>query len=616
MRQGQGEKMRTISNVLWLFVVVACVAIAKPAAADWINLTGAENSPTIAEIYVRDDHVRVVLEIYIYDISSFIQLLPDEYFDDTDINRPSEKSRLNIFSNEDFIIQTGEGENLIAQVEILEPRLRIDRRGPFSFMRNPYTGKLATQPPEDKRVLYVELKYPFEKRPSEIVVTPPMDEKGFVENNIGFIAYHKSVPIIDFRYLSQSEKLILDWSDPWYTRFENPVLIRHHRYAMMTFLYVEPYEVRHDMLTRVKDLEQWMDLGLRGNEYIEIDEWESLKQRVGELLLNSNPVSIDGASVKPILDRIDFVTVSLQGIQIMTTPVRLELSSALLGVKIAYMTEGFPQEVTVDWELFTDNLQQVPATSVDPAGPFLSYVTPDDNVHKWVNYLIDYRIPDVEEVVVEKRRLGILLPLGTILCLFLIVTAIVLIVKKKLHTKGGWIEFGVVLALVAGAVFLFPHMKVPIYIPAGRRVNLVEEDAAVVLHGLLKNIYRAFDFREEDVVYDKLAMTVSGDLLGDIYLQNRKSLEVQRAGGVQAKVQSIEILDVAAQSSDKRTKALDLNASWTVLGTVGHWGHVHARKNQYEAIVTVEPVGGAWRITGLELIEEKRVDPYANADGN
>ena len=608
--------MRIKLKFLLFFLIVASCAVISPAMADWINLTGAENSPTIAEIYVLDDHVRVVLEIYIYDISSFIHLLPDEYFEDTDIKRPSVASRMKRFSNEDFIIQTDGGERLVAEVEFVEPRLRMDRRGPFSFMRNPYTGRLATEPPEDKRVLYVELKYPFKKRPREIVITPPMDEKGFVENNIGFIAYHKSVPVIDFRYLSQPEKLYLNWEDPWYTKFENPVLIRHHRYAMMTFLYVEPYEVRHDILTRVKDLEVWMDLGLRGDEYIEADEWELLKQRVGEFLLNSNPVSIDGMLVKPVLDRIDYVTVSLQGIQILTAPARLELASALIGVKIAYMTEGLPQEVTVDWELFTDNLQQVPATSIDPAGPFLSYVTPDDNVHRWINYLIDYRIPDVEQVVINKKRLGILLPLGTIICLLLIIPVVILIKKKKFHTKGSWLEFGVVLALVAGAVFLFPHLRISAYLPAGRRINLVEEDAAVVLHSLLKNVYRAFDFREEEVVYDKLAMTVSGDLLVDIYLQNRKSLEIQRAGGAQAKVQTIEILGVTTQGSDKNSRALDFNASWTVLGTVGHWGHVHARKNQYEAIVTVEPVEGAWKITGLELIEEKRVDPYRKADKN
>ena len=49
----------------------------------------------------------------------------------------------------------------------------------------------------------------------------------------------------------------------------------------MTFLYIEPYEVRHEILTRVRDLEEWMELGLRGDEYIEVDELDPLKQRNG-----------------------------------------------------------------------------------------------------------------------------------------------------------------------------------------------------------------------------------------------------------------------------------------------------------------------------------------------
>ena len=32
---------------------------------------------------------------------------------------------------------------------------------------------------------------------------------------------------------------------------------------------------------------------------------------------------------------------------------------------------------------------------------------------------------------------------------------------------------------------------------------------------------------------------------------------------------------------------------------------------QGEAVVTVEPVDGVWKITGLELLKEKRIDPYA-----
>jgi hypothetical protein len=45
------------------------------------------------------------------------------------------------------------------------------------------------------------------------------------------------------------------------------------------------------------------------------------------------------------------------------------------------------------------------------------------------------------------------------------------------------------------------------------------------------------------------------------------------------------------------------------MGNVGHWGHIHTRQNQYEADITVEPVAGVWKITDLELLEEKRIDP-------
>ena len=51
------------------------------------------------------------------------------------------------------------------------------------------------------------------------------------------------------------------------------------------------------------------------------------------------------------------------------------------------------------------------------------------------------------------------------------------------------------------------------------------------------------------------------------------------------------------------------------MGSVGHWGHVHTRQNVYDAIMTIAVIDGAWKITGLEVLEEKRVDPYAAPQG-
>ena len=51
-------------------------------------------------------------------------------------------------------------------------------------------------------------------------------------------------------------------------------------------------------------------------------------------------------------------------------PERLPLNTAMLGVILTYITPGIPQEVTVDWGLFSEKIQKVPAVSIDPAGPF------------------------------------------------------------------------------------------------------------------------------------------------------------------------------------------------------------------------------------------------------
>jgi hypothetical protein len=70
-------------------------------------------------------------------------------------------------------------------------------------------------------------------------------------------------------------------------------------------------------------------------------------------------------------------------------------------------------------------------------------------------------------------------------------------------------------------------------------------------------------------------------------------------------------MDVRVENNPGDSRALDLRSKWTAMGTVGHWGHIHIRQNQYEAIVTVQPIEGAWKITGLELLEEKRIEPYS-----
>jgi hypothetical protein len=138
-----------------------------------------------------------------------------------------------------------------------------------------------------------------------------------------------------------------------------------------------------------------------------------------------------------------------------------------------------------------------------------------------------------------------------------------------------------------------------------RGAGLSDARAAEIVSGLLHNVYRAFDFREEGQIYDVLAKSVEGDLLARIYLETRRGLELANQGGARAKVKEIELLDLSAEAAQRG--AFFATATWNVAGSVGHWGHVHQRRNQYRAELRVAPVDGSWKLVGLEILEEERL---------
>ena len=111
--------------------------MAGPAGADWINLTGAETAPNIAEITVLDDRVEVALEVYVGDLKTFEPLIPDDWVEDRAVERPPLGERLARFSKTGLRFDTDTGQTLQAELRLAEPRLRKDRYSPFAGMVNP-----------------------------------------------------------------------------------------------------------------------------------------------------------------------------------------------------------------------------------------------------------------------------------------------------------------------------------------------------------------------------------------------------------------------------------------------------------------------------------------------
>jgi hypothetical protein len=551
------------------------------------------------------------LEVFVEDLMLFEELVPDSFFSQPIPGRPALDERQKLFAKQIIQVVADGDRNLPVSFDLVEPRIRIERPSPFVGSISPYTRRPIPGPPEDKRVLYAELSYPFKGKPQTLTFVPPLDEGGLPVASIGFLCNHAGVTVVDFRSMSPAT-LNLDWDDPWYSEFDEKPMQRKIGTGMRTFLYIEPYEVRNEILVRVKDMMTWVDFGLKGNDYIEADEFNRVREQVGQFFLERENVIIDGQRLKPILDRTSFVESSMQRSRFIDTPERVRLNSAMVGVIITYLTDGIPQQVTTQWDLFSDRIQKVTARMTDPAGPFPYDLEPGDNVLIWNNYLKTYTMPTVEKIDVAEQHQGVPVPMGSVACLVLLIPVGCGFLRRKKKGHSTKVPIAAIGILVFGALVLLPAFQVPVG-GSARASQFSAEDGQMVLDSLLKNVYRAFDFRDEEDVYDKLAICVSGDLLADLYLEQRKSLVVEQAGGAQAKVEQVAIEDVAVSDSTKHAGALDLKARWTALGQVGHWGHIHTRQNRYDAIVTIKPVNGAWKIIDLELLEETRIDPFAQS---
>lgn len=251
---------------------------------------------TIAEFFIEDDHVRVELEVGLNDLTAFQNIMPDDVYEKMGFAPHLVKERVEEFFTRDFFI-IADDKPLAGYIVKMEPAIRIKR--------DDITGEpLSGDEDNAETVLQIALLFPFTSRPAKLVLFAPKK----APTSIGFIAYHKKIPVNDFRYLGNGYTLTLDWEDPWYSSFNSRPLLRQYFSAMNGFLYIEPYEVRKEIIVRPKDLQQWIDLGLENKAIITVEHQAVIKEKVITFLEDHFPVSIDGQSVKGEVQRINFLT--------------------------------------------------------------------------------------------------------------------------------------------------------------------------------------------------------------------------------------------------------------------------------------------------------------------
>lgn len=554
-----------------LLIVIFCLAF-NTASADWMNLTGAETSKNIVEIYVLDDHVKVKLEVYLGDLDKFEELVPDDWLKAPVSNRPSLAQRMQTFATERLQFITDKGEHLSAELELIEPRQRVNRLSPFAGMVNPMTRQRVSEAPADKRVLYAEIRYPFPspisghnktRLPQSLKIIPSLDERGIVTSNIGFVVYHQAVPVIDFRYLGQPATLNINWQDPWYSKFDNKNLSRHHKYPLMLYLYVEPRQVRLESLMRISDISQMTGFDVNKLQANNDDKFQQLQKHIKNYYAGNDSLQIDKKPYKPDSIRVEFLTIALTGLKVIENASAVDESSLLVGVSQQFLIEALPQKIETDWQFFNKRIDRIPVIVTDPAGPLMNLIDKDAKKFGWENFLKTYSEPVIRPVSI----------------------------------KTGW------------------RIKIPFLGDRKMFNQLPEQQQALdIVNGVFENVRIAFIEKAPKNFSRQLKKVAVKDMsteqLDIIKKELAKLFSPKVTGGAVSSLKSFEEIQVSNIRSLKiqnqvEANGFGVNVDGAAIISAKHWGHIDRRKFQFQLLLDLIEVNEQWRLADLTIIDIK-----------
>ena len=373
----------------------------------------------------------------------------------------------------------------------------------------------------------------------------------------------------------------------------NTFVVAKETQAVRGFVNVEPHELRVEALIEVGGFAQaWglSDAGLDAD-----DQEEAIRHAVvslrGGLNLEKPALRNEDGDLKARFIRFDtekgFVDDDRE---------LIPLEEALIGMTLAFGISEVT-ELELDWGFFGPQQERV-AVEVSSNSPTSGrWVKPDSTRFSWESSRVVGTTPEmhVPSVATIAHMPALWL---RVLALAVIGIGVGAMFRFGIKTKTpAWITC--LLVLGVGGLILAVKIR------SERAVPPAGEELEDVVYGLLRNVYRAFEFRDESVIYDELNKSVDGDLLEEIYLEILGSLELENAGGPRIRVSEVALRDILDEEKGQKGTHW-ATAEWVTVGEVTHWGHTHERTNKYRARFGLYPVQGEWKIGDLKLLSEER----------
>ena len=560
-------------------------------------------SITEASMFVSRAKAVVRIQMFAEDLVLFQGIEPDDQdrLLPDDLKNALDKHKT--FLLEKFTLRNADGDAFRGQVTGLQP-FEIPADG---IPSNEMMQHTATY----------ELEYTFESPPEFITIQQDISDENFIVPSEMSLNVHQAGTGLNFseRLMPGSSTSIrFDWTqtlsenatdeewDSWFEKQREATLGITSYSSVYSFIYIEPAEVRHEILIPLATLKTIVPVKHKDPAFVEIDEQDAVRSLIREWLGKDNTVQINGTPVEPEFSRIDLYSLNLSDFAAQAAAQRVSLASGRVGIIMRYRTpDDVVRDVKLSWNKFYSTMNKIPAVVI--AYPdrmdrfeFSRFNKAEDNQLSWVCRPEDVPTP-VEAVPAEiplKPQMRI--PVGSLVAM---VAAFGCLFLRNPRTRFTGIAVGLLLAVVCwpvGSVVIAHPWLPPAEIPS--------TEAHKIFTSLHQGMYRSMDFGSEERIYDVLATTVDGSLLEETYLKLHQSLELREQGGAIARIRNI-LYDhtqlMPRQESVIPWPAFQVRATWTVAGTVEHWGHVHERQNQFEAIFTVEPKEGTWKLTRMDI---------------
>ena len=159
-----------------------------------------------------------------------------------------------------------------------------------------------------------------------------------------------------------------------------------------------------------------------------------------------------------------------------------------------------------------------------------------------------------------------------------------------------------------GAFLLLPYGSVVVQNPFFAAYAPRGDGARLIMSKVLSDTYRALNIDDEEELYDTLAESVTGDLVSDLYLDNRRRLTAGTRRGTEITIRGVSVLDIGEPAEVAGAQGgYSYNCRWAVTARVQHLQHVHHRQQIYSGVLTLRAEGNRWKIAGVELHSEDRV---------